>query len=294
MKVLSDQEGIGYAVWIGDTARWALDEEVKTTPKPGLVDLASNGAHSDMDALLFFKSARTLMPYFAEAAWMGLCMETEPEGLFVQLRQWGKRAERAMYMVTEGVNTHKGAIFTMGIFCAIAGRCIREGKRNIPYIRQLERQMVMKQLQQEIEALSQRNAVTHGENNFCRYGSRGVRGMAIDGYREVFEKALPVLREGIERDENWNTVKLQVLITLMSCVEDSNIISRSDPSLLRAVQLEMKDFLLHGGAYQKDAIRKLERMDEKFVLDNISGGGSADLLALTIFLDRILIGNAGK
>lgn len=294
MQVLSDQERIRYAIWIGDTARWALDEEVKTTPKPGLVDLASNGAHSDMDAKLFFKSARTLMPYFAEAAWMGLRMEAEPEEMFVRLRQWGKRAERAMYMVTRGVNTHKGAIFTMGIFCAIAGRCIREGKKNISYIQQLERQMVVKQLQQEMEALPQRSAATHGENNFCRYGSRGVRGMAIDGYREVFEKAIPVLREGIERAENWNTIKLQVLITLMSCVEDSNIISRGNPSLLGTVQLEMEDFLLHGGAYQKDAIRKLERMDEEFVQDNISGGGSADLLALTIFLNRILTETAGK
>lgn len=234
------------------------------------------------------------MPYFAEAAWMGLRMEAEPEEMFVRLRQWGKRAERAMYMVTRGVNTHKGAIFTMGIFCAIAGRCIREGKKNISYIQQLERQMVVKQLQQEMEALPQRSAVTHGENNFCRYGSRGVRGMAIDGYREVFEKAIPVLREGIERAENWNTIKLQVLITLMSCVEDSNIISRGNPSLLGTVQLEMEDFLLHGGAYQKDAIRKLERMDEEFVQDNISGGGSADLLALTIFLNRILTETAGK
>lgn len=118
--------------------------------------------------------------------------------------------------------------------------------------------------------------------------------MAIDGYREVFEKAIPVLREGIERAENWNTIKLQVLITLMSCVEDSNIISRGNPSLLGTVQLEMEDFLLHGGAYQKDAIRKLERMDEEFVQDNISGGGSADLLALTIFLNRILTETAGK
>lgn len=281
---------MGYIIWIAEAARWALDEEVKTTPKPGLVDLASNGAHQDMDAQLFFKSANALEFCFAEAAWMGMNLAVDPEELFGHLRQWGKRAEQVMYSVTGDVNTHKGVIFTIGLFCAAIGRCIHEGNKSLADVRSMEQQMVSLQLRRELEVMAQREAITHGEDNFRRYGTRGIRGMAIDGYREVFEGALPALQDGKQQNRDWNQIKLQVLITLMSCIEDSNIIARRGLPALKAVQEDMKDFLLQGGAYQKAAIARLKRMDEEFTRENISGGGSADLLALTIFLGRIIEG----
>ncbi len=287
MERLSEEKWSGYAAWIAGVARWALEEEVRTTPKPGLVDLGSNGAHLDMNAALFLKSAEALEPYFAQAAWMGMSLNVSPEALFTLLRRWGKWAEREMYTATGDVNTHKGAIFTMGVFCAAIGRCVHDGNMDMESIRTLEQQMVSRQLQRELETLSQREAITYGEKNYCRYGSRGIRGAAINGYSEVFEEALPILKEGKRQNKDWNRVKLQVLITLMSRIEDSNIIARRDLPTLKAVQQNMRDFLAQGGAYQETAIEKLQRMDREFSRKNISGGGSADLLALTIFINRI-------
>lgn len=290
MEDWSGQKQSGYIIWIAETAKWALDEEVKTTPKPGLVDLKSNGAHSDMNAQLFFKSANALEACFAEAAWMGMELTVCPEELFRRLRKWGKRAEQKMYSATGNVNTHKGVIFTIGIFCAAVGRCIHDGNKRMENVRLMEQQMVSLQLRRELREMAKKRAVTHGEDNFCRYGTQGIRGMALDGYKEVFEKALPVLQDGKRQNKDWNQIKLQVLITLMSCIEDSNIISRKDLTTLKAVQKTMKNFLRQGGAYQKSAIARLKRLDEEFTRENISGGGSADLLALTIFLDRIIKG----
>lgn len=287
MEGLSGQRRTGYAKWIAREARWALDEEVKTTPKPGLVDLRSNGAHSDMNVELFLKSSEVLEPFFVQAAWMGMSLDVSPETLFVFLRRWGSQAERSMYSATGNVNTHKGMIFTIGLFCAAVGRCLHDGKTDTESIRILEQQMVSRQLQWELDSLIQREEITHGEKNYRLYGSRGIRGAAIDGYKEVFEAALPTLREGKEQHRDWNLIKLQVLITLMSCTEDSNIIARNGPAALKTVQQKMKDFLALGGAYQEAATEKLQRMDTEFTKKNISGGGSADLLALTIFIDQV-------
>lgn len=287
MEGLSKQRRNEYAAKIARMARWALEEEVKTTPKPGLVDMESNGAHSDMNAALFFASARELEPCFVRAVLMGMSPEADPEALFARLRQWGRKAEQRMYAVTGNVNTHKGCIFTIGLFCAAIGCCAHSGSGSPEEIRAMERRMVSEKLRQELDEISQRKAITHGEDNFLRYGTRGIRGMAIDGYREVFEKALPVLRDGKRQGRCWNQIKLQILVTLMSCIEDSNIIARRNPAVLKAVQQDMKEFLMQGGAYQAGAIRKLREMDERFSREDISGGGSADLLALTLFLDRV-------
>lgn len=287
MRGLSGRRQAECVEWIAGTARWALDEEVKTTPKPGLVDLSSNGAHSDMDAALFLKSSEVLEPCFAQAAWMGISLNLCPETLFTVLRQWGKRAEQEMYSATGDVNTHKGMIFTIGIFCGAIGRCLRDGRTDTESIRLLEQQMVSRQLQWELRILPQRKAITHGERNYHLYRSRGIRGTAIDGYREVFETALPILRAGKKYNREWNRIKLQTLFALMCCTEDSNIIERKGPDVLKAVQQNARDFLDQGGAYQDGAIEKLQNMDEEFTRANISGGGSADLLALTIFMDRI-------
>ena len=102
----------GTAEWIGNCAWNALIEEVNTTPKPGLVDLYSNGAHTDMDAETFRRSAEALRPFFVQMAREGLSFDGSAEELFMGLRSVGMDAEQAMYAATGGVNTHKGAIFT--------------------------------------------------------------------------------------------------------------------------------------------------------------------------------------
>lgn len=283
--------GAVIAKQIGARACLALLEEVYTTPKPGLVDLISSGAHSDMDAATFEKSAEALFPYFVKMALLGYEMNILPEELFQKIRIVGMEAEQAMYCATDGVNTHKGILFTAGIFCAAAGRCIKEeGKIVEKKLFDIEQQMVASILIEECKEIRenkesrQKRLMSHGERNLKAYGSAGIRGEAIYGYPSVRNLALPVLRQGIARNKNWNLIKLQTLFCLMSEVEDSNIISRHNPEILFQVHTEAKEFLKQGGAYGKAAVEKLLIMDRDYIHRNISAGGCADLLAATIFI----------
>ena len=106
---------------IGELAHRALIREANVTPKPGLVDRENSGAHRDMDLKLFHASADALRPWFADCARIGLAMrDAAPEQVFARLRKRGIEAEKAMYAATGGVNTHKGALFSLGILCCAA------------------------------------------------------------------------------------------------------------------------------------------------------------------------------
>ena len=111
-------------ILIGQLAANALLEEVFTAPKPGLVDPYSNGAHKDMNLETFKESIKAITPYFEEMALQGILMYREPQNLFPAIRRTGQKAEQAMYQATGGINTHKGAIFTLGIFSAAAAVCL--------------------------------------------------------------------------------------------------------------------------------------------------------------------------
>lgn len=275
---------------IGMKAYYALLEEVYTTPKPGLVDLYSCGAHTDMDVHTFEKSAEALKPWFIRMAAQGYLLTCTREELFNQIRKTGIMAEKAMFQATDGVNTHKGMIFTLGIFCAAAGRCMKDyGEINLRTLIRVEQEMTSRILKNELSALSFNTGEcsTNGEKNLRQYGTAGIRGEALAGYPSVTEIALPVLADGIYKKKEWNKIKIQILFALMSRVQDSNILSRKNPKVLYEVQTQALNFLNEGGAYEEKAMEKLFLMDAEYIRKNISAGGCADLLATCIFLAMI-------
>ena len=167
---------------IGKKAYCALLEEVYTTPKPGLVDLYSNGAHSDMDVHTFERSAQALYPWFVQMAMQGYSFFGTPEELFLEIRKTGLEAEKAMYTATNGVNTHKGLIFTLGIFCAAAGRCSREYQRRVTLQKliDMEQQMTSRILGLELLEIM--------ESGLQYEKTRGdMRGTVLDKVLKVFE-----------------------------------------------------------------------------------------------------------
>ena len=274
---------------IASKAYIALLEEVYTTPKPGLVDLYSCGAHTDMDVSTFEKSALALTPYFVSMAELGVSYYGNLEELFIKIREVGVSAEQAMYRATEGVNTHKGVIFSVGIFCAAAGRCIREYGRITPNnLSKIQLLMTKRILLNELQEIMKNKPQSHGELNIKRYDTLGARGEGIRGYPAVWKIALPILAEGRQKKRERNLVKLQALISLMEQVEDSNIISRKGLNTLKEVQKLSKDFLMRGGAYSVNALSELEKMDKQFVDMNISAGGCADLLAVSLFIEKLI------
>lgn len=275
---------------IGMLAKKAMLDEVLTTPKPGLVDTCSNGAHNDMTLLTFFRSAFAITPYLAEMARAGALAEQLNENLFFEIRQIGIEAEKAMFTATEGINTHKGMIFSLGIFSTVAAYCMRH---QYPFTEDtwpaLEKELVASVLMKEIEALQSKEcALSNGERLYRQEGIRGIRGEALSAYRSIRLYALPVMQKGIQEKKPYNLVKLQTLFSLMSHVEDSNVVARKGMETLHKVQNQAKMFLNDGGAYQEDAVGQLLEMDVQFIKENISSGGCADLLAVTIFVNDLM------
>lgn len=276
-------------ILIGQLAAEALLEEVFTAPKPGLVDPYSTGAHKDMNLETFRESTKAITPYFTEMALQGIFLYEEPENLLPVIRRIGLEAEQAMYEATGGVNTHKGAIFTLGIFSAAAGVCCRKlCCVTLDVLLETEQKMVRTILLSELEQLKSSTPKTSGERNLFQYGSKGIRGEAVEGYPSVRNYGFPVLREGINSAQSWNLVKLQVLMTLMCSVEDGNIMARTGMEGLKQVQSIAGAFLKTGGAYVPGAKKKLQLLDLYFTEKNYSSGGCADLLAATIFVNSLI------
>ena len=270
-------------------ARAALIEEVCTAPKPGLVDIYTSGAHQDMNFNTFVQSAAVLEPFFVEMSAVAMKMAFWPKEVFQAIRQIGNMAEKCMYHTTGGVNTHKGAIFTIGILCSAVGACYGAGYPiTVRNIIQMEQWMVRKTLLDELSALKQFRPSSNGQHNFVSYGSTGIRGEAIAGYTSVTELALPVLREGRKKGRDWNRVKLQALFVLMSQVEDGNVLWREGRGGLNETQRLAKRFLKDGGAYGIGTLKQLIRLDRYFSEKNYSNGGCADLLAAAIFLESVI------
>ena len=289
VNVPSREEEAAYR--IGNMAYRALLEEVYTLPKPGLVDPYSNGAHTDMNVVSFERSAKALKPYFVTMALEGERLWEAPPVLFETIRRIGILAERAMYQATGGVNTHKGLVFHLGILCGAAGACHRSfGRVALKQLMEMEQAMVRNVLVKEVQNME--TFVSKGEKNLQKYGLTGARGVAISGYFSVFKISLPVMSMGLYNGQEWNRVKLETLFHLMSQVDDSNILSRHNPKVLNQVKKIAAEFLKAGGAYRKESIDLLKELDKWFVKKNISAGGSADLLAVTIFL-TLLTGEWG-
>ena len=289
VNVPSREEEAAYR--IGTMAYRALLEEVYTLPKPGLVDPYSNGAHTDMNVASFERSAKALKPYFVTMALEGERLWEAPPVLFETIRRIGILAERAMYQATGGVNTHKGLVFHLGILCGAAGACHRSfGRVTLKQLMEMEQAMVRNVLVKEVQNME--TFVSKGEKNLQKYGLTGARGEAISGYSSVFKISLPVMTMGLYNGQEWNRIKLETLFHLMSQVDDSNILSRHNPGVLSQVKKIAAEFLKAGGAYRKESIDLLKELDKWFVKKNISAGGSADLLAVTIFL-TLLTGEWG-
>lgn len=269
----------------GSFAREALLKEVMTTPKPGLVDRKDNGAHRDMDVHTFEVSAQALEPYFGQMAWKGYVWRQQPESLFLRIRSMGIQAEREMFRWTNGVNTHKGAIFTMGILAASAGQIYaRTGKADLDEIFVYARQMCETVLETEIQAMLHRDPMTHGEQLLCSCGERGIRGEAQNGFPVIREVACPVLKQCLEEGIEEEKAYLQTLLAVIEKLTDTNVLSRSSAEGLRWMQHRASGILKMGGALTKEGFREIEVWNQECIRKNISPGGAADMLAAAIFL----------
>ena len=264
----------------------ALLEEVSVTPKPGLVDRANNGAHRDMDLSSFLFSANALSGYWDHCFHRGHCSVLNglpPAKTFSQLRGIGKQAERDMLAATGGVNTHKGAIFTLGVLCGAIGR-LYEPETGFPdtdAILDEAAAMTRETLEAELPAARWNTA---GEALYRQYGTRGIRGEVSDGLPAVREVSLPVfkalLAEGLDR----NHAAAVTLLHLIAKVEDTNLLHRGRKEGAAWAKQAAAALITDG---RVPSLEEIAELDRQFIERNLSPGGCADLLAVTLFLERL-------
>lgn len=259
---------------IGEAAHRALLHEALTTPKPGLVDCRNNGAHQDMTLFSFADSACALRPCFERCAAIGMD-GADPE----QLQYAGLQAEDAMHRAA-GVNTHKGAIFSLGILCCAWGACGEAADTAAILAKAAE--LGQHFLRQMISANPRQ---TGGEQQYLRYGLTGARGEAASGFASVTDVALPALRTALQEGKTLQDAGLRALLHLIASVQDSNIIRRAGMEGQQWASAQAQQ-LLDGGYTAAD----IAALDDAFIRRNISPGGSADLLAVTYFLHFITTG----
>ena len=258
----------------------ALLYEVAITPKPGLVDRENSGSHRDMDFFTFQASAAALQPYFAQCVRIGR-QGGAPEETLRALRLPGKLAEAEMRRATVGVNTHKGAIFSMGILCGALGRLDRESWGNPDRILDECAAMAKGIVSEDYRDLTPETAKTAGQKLYLRYGITGVRGQAEAGFPAVREVGLPTLEAALAAGKNINEASCAALLALLVHTADTNMIHRGGFDGMQQATLEVREILDRENFPSRET---LESLDKRFIEKNLSPGGSADLLALTLLL----------
>ena len=261
-------------------ATQALLYEVATTPKPGLVDRENSGSHRDMDFFTFQASAAALFPYFSQCVKIG--RETvDAQETFRRLRLPGKLAEGEMRRATGGVNTHKGAIFSMGILCGALGRLEREQWCS-PGAVLAECAAITKGLvSEDYVNLTPETAKTAGQKLYLQYGITGVRGQAEAGFPAVLNVGLPKLEAALAAGKSINEAGCAALLAMLANTVDTNMIHRGGYELAKETAEEISALLEKEPFPSKETI---ETLNEEFVQKNLSPGGTADLLALVYVL----------
>lgn len=270
--------------WVPDhvagIAGAALLAELNTWPKPGLVSHVDQGSHTDMDAGTFEASTAAIVPFFAvltEAGANGAAMPA--------LREIGVAAERAMLLATGGINTHRGAIFGLGLLCAAAGASW--SGRGAMWRPAALGDMVRRRWGNAIL----RGPIplrSHGTDAWRRFGAGGARAQAAAGFPHALEVALPALRLARQtRPDDPQAAQVQAFFALLAEMEDTNLLHRGGAEGLRFAQQAAAGFLAGGGVTRADWCEQAAQVHRAFVARRLSPGGCADLLAISLFLDRL-------
>lgn len=275
---------------ISGSAGTALLLEAAAAPKPGLVDPYSRGAHDDMDYFTFLASASALASWWEVFVRMGRSNRGKsPESLFPELRKTGLRAEKTMFAATKGINTHKGLIFSLGVLCAAAGLLAAEGRHlSAENCASCGASIVKGIVEKDFSGIenspADTGALTAGEKLFLSQKTTGIRGEAERGFPSVLHSGLPELVSGIQAGLSLNDAMINSLLSLMLSVEDTNILSRGGKEGQDYVRKTAGEALNAGGMASEKGKEAVRKMDTLFSEKKLSPGGSADLLAVTVFL----------
>lgn len=276
-----------------DIAEFAVQSmlyEISCYPSPGLVSPISNGAHRDMNYYTFLDSSSCLYRYLLFCCREGVSESSEKQ-LLINLRKIGIEGEKAMFKKTGGINTHKGMLFLLGICCAASCRAVKnnmEFRQISGIIKSMTQGIVSKELlpiKNAYEKADRKEAffknLSHGEKIYIKYNSKGIRGEMEEGLPLIFNYSLGFYKDNSDLSHRERLV--QTLTGIMQYCDDTTILYRHSIEVLEEVRCRAGEILKLGGVRTDCGRKALMSSDEDFSARGISPGGSADLLAGTIF-----------
>ncbi|MEM0675718.1 MULTISPECIES: triphosphoribosyl-dephospho-CoA synthase [Dickeya] len=278
MKTQRQSDAHGYAHWLADTATHCLIEEARLSPKPGLVDSRGSGAHQDLTLALMERSA-----YSLTATFHALALQSWQRPADAALRQTvgrvGREGEQQMMLATGGVNTHRGAIWALGLLVSAAAMLGGFGS-----------EQTITETAARLARLPDSAAPTvfsKGRLATQRYQVSGAREEAQQGFPHITRLALPQLRRSRRQGASENDARLDALMAVMTSLSDTCVLSRAGLDGLQAMQQGAQAVLAAGGVSCPAGRQALAQLDTRMLALNASPGGAADLLAATLLLDGI-------
>ncbi|EJN21562.1 triphosphoribosyl-dephospho-CoA synthase MdcB [Pseudomonas sp. GM78] len=268
---------------LADLAVDALIDEADLSPKPALVDRRGNGAHTDLHLGLMHASALALWPAFKEMAEAAIELGEIGFPLREAIGLIGREGEQAMLATTNGVNTHRGAIWALGLLVAAVALEPQATAAGSIALRAAR-----------LALLEDRYAprpLSHGAQVAQRYGARGAREEAQLGFPAVTQRALPQLKRSRAAGHGEQNARLDALLAIMTNLADTCVLYRSGEEGLSTMQLGAQAVLDVGGSASLAGRRRLHELDQQLIALNASPGGAADLLAACLFIDRIESGD---
>ena len=270
----------------------SLHVELCLYPKPGLVSPVDNGSHDDMDAATFMRSLFSLRHYFKK-----ICLAGWNDAPFSQLKQLGIAAEAAMLRATRGVNTHRGAIFSLGMLCATAGRARAQGTPMTPAA--LRAAMLIRwgeelAMHAAPDVPPAAPALSNGLRVAAQYAVSGAREEGALGLPSVFEVGVPAMLSARARGASMTMARIDALFVLMAHINDSNVYHRAGPQGAQTVRTSAQRFIDQGGTANPGWHDEALASHRLFVQRRLSPGGAADLLAASCLVLAIAALDAGR
>ncbi len=289
LNQMLDQIHSPQACWIGEIALRAVLLELACTPKPGLVDRAHQGAHHDMDFQIMIRGASAIAGGFTSLAELGLRHRGPLAEALPRARAIGQAMEARMLRATGGVNTHRGAIFALGLTAVGAGRILAQGEGLKPMeicltVAELAGGLVQRELY-PLKDDGDRPDLSHGERVFVASGLTGARGEAAAGFPSVLEGGLPALRAALAGGLDLNGAGVHALLAVMAVLDDTCIVHRGSPEILSAlIKPAARAALAVGGPQTEEGRARIADLDRELMRRGLSPGGAGDMLALTYAL----------
>ncbi|MDR3331839.1 MAG: triphosphoribosyl-dephospho-CoA synthase [Synergistaceae bacterium] len=277
---------------LGAAAALASLEEIVLSPKPGLVDPSDSGSHDDMTWTTFLASASALAPFWRAQAMDGIIYGNykPSDGLLAKLRLRGKEMERTMFSATGGVNAHKGLIFALSLLLGAAGSCLARGNYSPSAVCARAGEIIAPSAEEDLRSIAAKagngEPLTHGEKIFIEHGIGGIRSEAAAGFPSLLA-ALGEMEDALSGGAGMRGATLCALLRLMLVTEDTNVIHRAGIEFWRGEYMEKtrsaKNNFDPANPSDNAPLMELNKFLSKY---RASPGGSADLLACTLFIYR--------